>query len=182
MRGIAGLGLLLLMAGISAAQNIDTNFSTGPQYLITGQSTIFLHSIETPSLSFGPSSAIAPPVTTEPIEAAQVVETPSPLPSGVNLTSIYWGARESGQQSSDQTTGKMSEIELSGAQPAQPLPASLLSADVVNVGVTVIGDVQALHEQGYGVSLADSAAYWKAHKGRASHTFTNKDVEHQSGS
>jgi hypothetical protein len=177
MRWIAGFGLLLFVTGVSAAQNSDTNFATGPQYLITGQSTMFLHTIETPSLSFGPSSAIAPPITTEPVEAAQVVETPSPLPSGVNLTSIYWGERKSVEPS-----GVTSEIEISGSQPAQPVPASLLSANIVNVGVTATTDVESLHEEGYGLSLGDTAAYWKAHKGRAAHTYTNQDVVHESGS
>src|SRR5579863_8944571 len=85
---------LIVLAAICAAQ--DTNFSTGPQYLITGQSTMFLHSIETPSLSFGPSSvgaasAPAPPLTAETLPASQVIETPPPLPSNLDLTRVFWG-------------------------------------------------------------------------------------------
>ena len=40
---------LIALAGISAAQ--DTNFPVGPQYLITGDSPMFLHPIATPTLS-----------------------------------------------------------------------------------------------------------------------------------
>jgi hypothetical protein len=148
---------LIVLAAICAAQ--DTNFSTGPQYLITGQSTMFLHSIETPSLSFGPSSvgaasAPAPPLTAETLPASQVIETPSEAPAP--------GA---------------SEIEISGAQPPQNLPAGF-----IDVGVTAIVDAQSLRGEGYGISLAEAAAYWKAHGGHASHTFTNKDVERSPGS
>ena len=41
------------LAGIGAAQ--DTNFSAGPQYLVTGSSPMFLRSIATPSMSLEPS-------------------------------------------------------------------------------------------------------------------------------
>src|ERR1700756_2320969 len=47
--------VVLSLIGISAAQ--DTNFSQGPQYLITG-STPFLYSISTPTLSL---EAAVPP-------------------------------------------------------------------------------------------------------------------------
>jgi hypothetical protein len=192
MRGLTTTGFLLLMgsgfvlSGISAAQ--DTNFVSGPQYLITGQSPMFLHSIETPSLSFGPSSATAPPVTTENVEASQVVETPTSVPSGVDLTEIYWGKPQSavstgeteasGVGTSEIQTNEVqtSEVEISSAQPMQPLPASLF-----DTGVTAIADAQSLREEGYGVSLAESAAYWKAHQKQPVRTFTNKDVERTPG-
>jgi hypothetical protein len=167
MRFVESLCLLLALAGISAAQ--DTNFSTGPQYLITTPSTMFLHSIATPSLSFGPASAPAPQVTTETVTASQVVETPPALPSNVDLTSIYWGGREGG--------GISSEIELTAAPTPQNLPAS-----IVDVGVTAMFDSQTLREEGYGISLGEAAAFWKMHGGHALHTYTNKDVEHTPGS
>jgi hypothetical protein len=181
------IGSLSILGGISAAQ--DTNFASGPQYLITGQTPMFLHSIETPELSFGPSSATAPPVTTENVEASQVVETPTSVPSGVDLTKIYWGKPQSsastveteasGLETSEIQTNEVqtSEVEISSAQPTQPLPASLF-----DTGVTAIADSQSLREEGYGVSLAESAAYWKAHQGQPVRTFTNKDVERTPGS
>jgi hypothetical protein len=191
MRRITGfllwVSFIFILGGISAAQ--DTNFASGPQYLITGQSPMFLHSIETPSLSFGPSSAIAPPVTTKNIEASQVVETPTSAPSGVDLTEIYWGkpentantgeteASESETSAVQNTQVQASDIEISGTNPTQPLPASLF-----DTGVTGIADAQSLHERGYGVSIAESAAYWKAHQSRPVRTFTNKDVERTPGS
>ena len=167
MRFAGSLCLLLALAGISAAQ--DTNFSTGPQYLITTPSTMFLHSIATPSLSFGPASAPAPQVTNETVIASQVVETPPTLPNNADLARIYWGGREGG--------GNSSEIEISATQSSLNLPAS-----IVDVGVTAMVGSQTLREEGYGISLADAAAFWKAHGGHASHTYTNKDVERAPGS
>jgi hypothetical protein len=166
MRLAGSLCLLIALAGISAAQ--DTNFATGPQYLITSPSTMFLHSIATPSLSFGSASAPTPPATTETVPASQVVETPPVLPNNVDLTRVYWGGREDG--------GNSSEIEITAAEPPQNLPAS-----IVDVGVTAIADPQSLREEGYGVSLADVAAFWKMHGGHASHTYTNKDIERAPG-
>ena len=171
MNCIKALFLLIAAAGIAAAQ--DTNFPTGPQYLITGQSPMFFHSIETPSLTFGPSSSIAPPVTTESVPASQVVETPSPLPAGFDLTHIYWGDRAAGNQNDENA----SEIEISGGQPTRPLPASF-----VDTGVTASANVATLNEEGYGVPLGDTAEFWKAHRRSAAHVYTNKDVEHAPGS
>jgi hypothetical protein len=162
-----GFWLLLVLAGISAAQ--DTNFATGPQYLITGSSTMFLHSIATPSLSFGPSSAPAPAVTTETVPASQVIETPPTLPRNVDLTGIFWGAPEASEPSS--------EIEITTTQTPQNLPAS-----ITNVGVTAMVDPQSLREQGYGISIAEVAAFWKTHGRHATHILTNKDAERVHGS
>jgi hypothetical protein len=192
-RFLSAIGFVVILGGISAAQ--DTNFTNGPQYLIAGQSPMFFHSIETPSLSFGPSSAVAPPVTTENVEASQVVETPPSTPSGVDLTKIYWGKPETAANTGEteasgvETTSEIrtsqvqtsqaqtSEVQISGRQPTQPLPASLF-----DTGVTAMADAEFLREEGYGTSLAESAAYWKAHQSQPVRTFTNKDVEHAPGS
>lgn len=170
MRLAARLLLLIVLPVFCSAQ--DTNFSTGPQYLITGQSTMFLHSIETPSLSFGPSSAPAPPVTTEDVSASQVVETPPPLPPNADLTGILWG-----EPSTSALAEASSEIELSGAETPRNLPAGFL-----DVGVTAVVTDQTLREQGYGISLGEVAAYWKAHASKPAHTYTNRDVERVPGS
>ncbi|MGA8865698.1 MAG: hypothetical protein WB510_01950, partial [Candidatus Sulfotelmatobacter sp.] len=42
--------LWLLAAGVAAGQ--DTNFATGPQYLMNYGSPIFLHPISTPSIAW----------------------------------------------------------------------------------------------------------------------------------
>jgi hypothetical protein len=166
------LWLLLTLAGICAAQ--DTNFSSGPQYLITQPSTLFLHSIATPSLSFqseaAPAPFAAPAGVPEPVSISQVEETPAPVPAGVNLARIYWGPFPDVAQ-------QASEIEITSTELPKNLPAS-----ITETGTTAIVDAQFLRRAGYGISLGETAAFWKAHAAHASHTYTNKDVERSSGS
>ena len=168
MRLAACLWSPIVLVGVCAAQ--DTNFSVGPQYLITTPSTMFLHPIETPSLSFGPGSAPALPVATETVTASQVIETPPPVPTDVNLATVFWGEPSA-------PALVPSEIEVSGKEPPKNLPASF-----IDVGVSAFVEAQTLRDQGYGLSLAETAAYWKAHGAHASHTYTNKDIEHSHGS
>ncbi len=66
-----------------------------------------------------------------------------------------------------------SVIEITSANLAGPLPASLVEA-----GVTVGTDAQSLRERGYGLTLGEHAAYWKSHKGQARRVFTNSDLHH----
>lgn len=167
--------LLLALAGISAAQ--DTNFSAGPQYLITSDSPLFLRPIATPSLSFeAPISSAA--ATSEAAAEAPVVSTPPPIQSA-GLTRIYWGEPKISEVGS-------SEIEISSEEPARALPASIatgsiVTGGIVDVGVTAIVDVQSLREQGYGVTLGETASFWKTHAGHASRVYTNRDVERLHG-
>lgn len=169
------LWLLLLIPAVCAAQ--DTNFATGPQYLITQSSTMFLHSIATPSLSFqteAPPAPLASPAgTPESVPISQVEETPAPLPSGINLARIFWGPfpKPSAQ------TSATSEIAITSAETPANLPASIM-----DLGVTGFADTQSLREEGFGMSLGEVAAFWKAHGEHTSHTYTNKDVERGAGS
>ena len=187
--------VLLLLIGISAAQ--DTNFSQGPQYLITG-SNAFLTPISTPTLSLGaPLSPVAdtnfsqgpqylatgdttflhaistpivsldaslPPIPSLPEVGPAVTNqsyvSNSDLRHVANLYPIYYGYP------------MIPVIELSGAEPSQPLPAS-----ITGVGYTVIADPQTLREHGYGVTVGEAASYWKAHKPRVNHVYTNADIE-----
>ncbi len=149
---------LLSLIGISAAQ--DTNFSQGPQYVITGDAA-YLHSISTPILSLDTPlppvqslPEVGPPVTDQPY-----VSNPD-LQHQANLSPIYYGYP------------MIPVVEITGAEPSQPLPAS-----IADVGYTVIADPETLRELGYGVSVGEAASYWKAHKPRASHVYTNADIE-----
>jgi hypothetical protein len=149
---------LLSLTAISAAQ--DTNFSRGPQYVITGDAT-FLQPISTPTLSLdAPLPAVpsllevGPPVTEQPY-----VTNPD-LRHEANLFSIYYGYP------------MIPVVELTGAEPSQPLPASITS-----VGYTVMADSQTLRELGYGVTVGEAASYWKAHKPGVNHVYTNADIE-----
>lgn len=158
--------LPLALVGIGAAQG--TNFPTGPQYLITSDSPLFLRSIATPTLSLSEPLASIGGLATE---ASVSLETSSPsagLPVQPDLTRIYWG----GPAVTENVSENVSEIELTSAQPPSVLPASIL-----DVGVTGMTSAQSLRERGYGVPLGDTAAFWKAHKRRASRLYTNADVQ-----
>lgn len=161
------LGVLSLI-GISAAQDTnfsqgaqsDTNFSQGPQYVITGDAA-FLHSISTPSLSL---EAPLPPIPTLPEVGPTVTDQPyvanPDLRHEANLYPIYYGYP------------MIPVIELTGTEPSQPLPVS-----ITGVGYAVIADPQTLRELGYGVTVGEAASYWKAHKPRVNHVYSNADIE-----
>jgi hypothetical protein len=157
------LSLFLALAGIGAAQ--DTNFPVGPQYLITTDSSMFLHPIATPSLWLDaplpplPSlPQIGPAVENQPYVVNPIVE------QGPDLFPIFYGYPMS------------SVVELTGSEPGE-VPAS-----ITNVGVIGMTDADSLRERGYGVPLGDAASYWKSHKPHAPRVFTNADVQrlHQS--
>jgi hypothetical protein len=153
----AGFLLLVLAAtGIATAQ--DTNFPTGPQYLVTVASPLFLHSIATPSLNLDtPLPSVPPPVTeSNVIGSSEPVSVPGPE----SLARVYWGGPTE------------SEVELTSEETSTPLPAS-----ITGDGVTGMIDASSLRERGYGISLGETAAFWKAHKARATHVYTDSDVE-----
>jgi hypothetical protein len=199
--------LLLTLGGISAAQ--DTNFPAGPQYLITTASPLLLHSIATPSLSLGQALPSLSSVTQA--EVAPVPAPSAISPSGTFLGGVYWGEHKSSEiigrrletpsMTASETAlymeavanalrpvpvaipvpatevpARFSLIELSTAQPPANLPPALFDA-----GVTGTADAESLRSRGYGVPLGDTAAFWKAHKGHASHTYTNSDIQRLHG-
>lgn len=150
--------VLLSLIGISAAQ--DTNFSQGPQYVITGDAA-YLQPISTPIRSL---DATLPPVPSlpeigPPVTAQPYVSNPD-LRHEANLFPIYYGYP------------MIPVVELTGEEPSQPLPAS-----ITGVGYTVIADPQTLRELGYGITVGEAASYWKAHKPRVNHVYTNADIE-----
>src|SRR5215471_16797088 len=81
------LVLPLVLVGISLAQ--DTNFSVGPQYLVTSGSTMLLRPIVTPSLSLGEAQPITANLTTT--EASPEQELLSAAPIEPHLGNVYWG-------------------------------------------------------------------------------------------
>jgi hypothetical protein len=156
--------LLCALAGTSAAQ--DTNFSAGPQYLITGGSPMFLHPIATPSLSLEPSVAEVQslPQIGPVVEDQSFVVSPEPR-RGADLFPIFYG--------SPTTETATSVVEITSAEAPLSLPAS-----ITEVGVTGVVDAQSLRERGYGVPLGDTASFWKAHKPSAAHhVYTNAEVQ-----
>ena len=154
-------GLLLLpfvLAGISFCQS--TNFSVGPQYLITTESAQFLRPIATPSLSL---NATLPPSSTLPQIGPAVTNPPyvanPELEHQANLFPIYYGYPE------------IPAVELTSSQPSE-LPPSVNDTGFVNVPAA-----QWLRVHGYGVTLAEAAAYSRAHKRASSHVYTNEDIQ-----
>lgn len=161
------IGVLAVLAGFAAAQ--DTNFTTGPQYLMNYGSPLLMHSIATPSLDLN-----APLVNALPQASSQEQPAPTPAapPSSADLTRIYWGEPATAASARE----NVSEIEISSPQAAPTLPAGFL-----DVGVTEISDAQSLAERGYGMTLAEAAAYSQAHRAHASHVYTNEDLAHLHG-
>jgi hypothetical protein len=159
---------LLFLIGPAVAQ--DTNFTAGPQYLLTG-SELLARSIATPTLSL---DAPLPPVEASSINipeaATGVPYTTIPLlEHRANLIPIYYGV--------DNHYGvSTAVVEISFPEGAGELSAELPSSIVEN-GVTELVDAQALRIRGHGVTVAEAAAYWKNHKLPARRNFTNEDVK-----
>src|ERR1039457_1730406 len=150
---------LIVLSALGAAFGQDTNFATGPQYLMTHGSALFAQPISTPSLSLaGPPLGVGcSNATTELIAGAENQSASVPpsdsLPS-VDLFPIYYGVVPVG-------VIEISFREVSS--PSRELPASIL-----DTGVWQMTTAQALRERGYGVTLPEAAAYGKAHTGHAS--------------
>ena len=77
---------------------------------------------------------------------------------------------ESATSSTELTTAS-NVIELTGGPVPTNLPASMFDQ-----GVTGIINAESLQQHGYGVSLGELAAFWKAHKRHASHVITDEDL------
>ena len=79
--------LLVVLTGISFAQ--DTNFSVGPQYLVTNGSPLLLQPISTPSLSFG--SGLSDPYASPTELAPSQISSPVSSPVAENAANVYSG-------------------------------------------------------------------------------------------
>jgi len=170
MRVCVGCTLLVLSAlGVSFAQ--DTNFATGPQYLLSQGSPFFARSISTPSLSLsGPALEVGASNATEGLSAGAEnrgasLFQPDALPK-VDFFSIYYGAP------------RVSVIEISFPESSGGSSSLIgIPPSIVEAGVWEMTTAQALHDRGYGVTLVEAAAYEKAHTGHATHIYTNADID-----
>ena len=192
---------LLLLTGLSWAQS--TNFSTGPQYLVTTNSPLLLRPISTPSLSLSQAQTPTP-------EAVVAEEAPalSTITNQTFLSEVYWGDHSTSEiesrrvstpslslsQASTASTPVPEEVPTT-AEPLPGLPAQStnvieissgalpanLPPSIFNGGVTGLTNSESLRERGFGVPLGDVAAYWKSHKRGATRSFTNRDVERLHG-
>lgn len=169
MRIVSYLFLVLVVVTVAAAGQ-DTNFSTGPQYLMTYGSPIFLHPISTPSLSWpSPALEVGASNATSGVLAGAANDTIDTLPGPAqpaDLFPTYYGVP------------RVSEVQISlrGNQGELPLEQTL-PASILNVGTWEITTNQDLRERGYGISLVEFAAYWKTHARRATHLYGNGDID-----
>jgi|SRR5580658_981517 hypothetical protein len=165
---------LLVLSALGVAFGQDTNFASGPQYLINPDPTnhaspLFARAISTPSLSLaGPPLEVGASDATgvlTPGAGDQNVVPPSPdaLPK-VDFSPIYYGSLP------------VSVVEISfpaNSETSQnELPASIL-----DTGVWQITTVQALRERGFGVTLPEAAANSRAHARHGTRVFTNADID-----
>jgi hypothetical protein len=159
---------LLVLAGMCSAQ--DTNFSVGPQYLITFGSQMFARPIATPSLSFEaalPESGMSEPSAAQvPTEKYQAISNILEAQREQYLPSVYWGSPMVSVVDID-----FRELTEEGSShPA--LPASITES-----GVIAVTDAQSLRDRGYGVTLPEAAQHWKGRKVASPHVYTNSDIE-----
>jgi hypothetical protein len=172
MRFCGWLCFLIAAAGVCSAQ--ESNFSTGPQYLMIG-SPMFLRPIATPTLSLSETPAAPALPATEAAVAPETYAPAAALPVPAGLSRVYWGSRDASESASAAATETTSVIEVSGTVPPN-LPASIF-----NAGVEETVDAQSLRERGYGVTVSEASSFWKTHKPHAVRTFTNRDVERLHG-
>jgi hypothetical protein len=163
---------LLLLSALGAASAQDTNFSTGPQYLMNYGSPMFARPISTPSLSLtdpplevGASNATgvliagADDRTVLPPRAVATPET--------NLFPILYGA----------PPVNVVEVSFSESEaPLSPLPGSIMDA-----GVLQMTTAASLRERGYGVTIAEAAARSRARITHAARIYTNADIDRLHG-
>lgn len=115
--------LLLTLTGFSLAQS--TNFPTGPQYLITTDSPLFLRPISTPSVTVGELQAGTSVTATE-ADLAQEAPMPSSIASERFLSNIYWGDHSAAEaQARRITTPSLSpsQVEMNSAATSNEVEA-----------------------------------------------------------
>jgi len=158
MRFTYVLGFILILGSVAAAQQPETNFPVGPQYLITQPYPTILQPIATPSYEPWEQSGVVSPQTGE--AGPVMITIPAYLPS------IYWGYPPPG------------EVEVI-SEPA-PTPRNL-PQDYMDTGVSAIATPGWMHDHDYGMTLAQAARYWQQHKLHATHVYTNQDIERLQG-
>lgn len=156
--------LIVAMAGIAAAQQSETNFPVGPQYLITQPYPTILQPIATPSMQPSQQPGVVSPETGE--AGPVMINIPAYLPW------VYWGYAPPGAV----------EVAPAPQEQAEASPASSqLPAGYVNLGVTAMATPTWVRRHDSGMSVAQVARYWKSQHLQAKHVYTNADIEHLNG-
>jgi hypothetical protein len=154
---------LLVLSAVGMSLGQDTNFGTGPQYLMNYGSPLFARSISTPSLSLtGPALEAGASNATENLVAGADDHTTSrQFEPPADLFPIYYGALPA------------SVVEISF--PSEP-SSNQLPPGILDTGVWQITTAQGLRERGYGVTMGEAAAHSKAHSRQATHIYTDADI------
>ncbi|HUO17666.1 MAG TPA: hypothetical protein VMX38_21975 [Verrucomicrobiae bacterium] len=152
-----------------SAQQQDTNFSQGPQYLMNYGSPHFMNPISTPSLDLSVPRAESPNAPAAEHTGEMDSTGFGGLQSEQQVDQVYYGVQPDGLPLPPNVV-----IEVAPVEPV-PVPVGSLP-EIFNVGVRAIVNPKILREEGYGVSLAQAAAYWKAHKASNVRVFTNADI------
>jgi hypothetical protein len=153
----------LLLSALAFAQ--DTNFTTGPQYLMNYGSPLLFHSIATPSLSLSTPPAASPNASPE--QGSGEPRTPAfgGEPSQAAIDRIYWGVPTVKTMAT--IPERYSEIVLTSQAPANVPPS------ILDTGVTSMADANVASGTS---SLADIARAAKANRRQPMRVFTNDDI------
>lgn len=163
MRLACVIALIFTFGGIAAAQQPETNFPVGPQYLITQPYPTILQPIATPSYEPSEPSGVVSPQTGE--AGPVTITIPAYLPS------VYWGYTPPGAV----------EVPTQPVQAASAPASNNLPSGYVDVGVSTFATPNWLNGHDYGMSVAQAAQYWKAKRLHAARVYTNKDIERMNG-
>jgi hypothetical protein len=159
MRVLSYLLFLTAMVAAAAAQTVT--------------SEPFQYSITTPSLAWpNPPLQIGATNATAGLTAGAENETSATLPPAgttTNLFPIYYGTYYGALYASPQAN--------EAAPAAEAQASSQPSYAGVETCVWEVATPEALREHGYGMSLAEAAAYWKAHPPHAIHVYGNTDID-----
>jgi hypothetical protein len=162
---------LLVLSGDGIVFSQDTNFATGPQYLMNYGSPLLARSISTPSLSLGgPTIEVGASDATGALRAGASVQNVLPpsadaLPK-IDLFPIYYGAPPVAENG-----------EISFSYPAEPSsPPAEIPASISDSGVGQMTTAQALSDRGYGLTVAEAATEAKERIRHANHVYTNADA------
>jgi hypothetical protein len=157
----AVLASIVMVGGIASAQ--DTNFATGPQYLMNFGSVLFDRPISTPTFSFpAPVIATGAADATASLQVGADDETVPPHPAPpIDLFPIYYG--EAAAETIEISMPANSDVEL---------PPS-----IAGNGVWQITTAEALRRSGLGSTLAEAAAQNRSHPHRTTTVYTNADLD-----
>jgi len=157
------LCLTLALAAAAAAQ--ETNFATGPQYLMNYGSPLFARSIATPTLSLDEPLRPVPAAFNHGASTEHVSYRTTPGMEGqADLFPIYYGVP------------RVSVVQIDYSAKSAAAESAVL-ASWFDAGVSEVTDAETLRLRGYGITLGEYARYWRAHTRPATRRYTNDDIE-----